>query len=60
SGKEDFQNTVNFLSENERAVEYLSSLIGQRKVVRNLQDIIEAFETDLRNPFGKTVMEWKV
>ncbi|EEH65221.1 hypothetical protein HMPREF0058_1919 [Actinomyces urogenitalis DSM 15434] len=51
---------MKFLSENEGAVEYLSNLIGLRKVVRNLQDITEAFEDDLRNPFGKTVMEWRV
>lgn len=60
SGRVDFENTVKFLSENEGAVEYLSNLIGLRKVVRNLQDITEAFEDDLRNPFGKTVMEWRV
>ncbi|WP_167628116.1 ribitol-5-phosphate dehydrogenase [Listeria valentina] len=60
SGRVDFQATVDFLSSNRRAVEYLSNLVGEVHDVRSIQDVIEAFEADLRSPWGKTVMAWNI
>ncbi|STY35374.1 Uncharacterised protein [Listeria fleischmannii subsp. coloradonensis] len=60
SGRVDFVETVRFLNENKRAVEYLANLVGEIHNVRSIQDVIEAFESDLRSPWGKTVMSWNI
>ncbi|WP_053360607.1 ribitol-5-phosphate dehydrogenase [Bacillus sp. FJAT-27251] len=60
SGRDDFQQTVDFLGEHPEVVEYLSLLIGDVHEVKTIQDIINAFEKDLTNSWGKTVMEWKI
>ncbi|WP_099223095.1 ribitol-5-phosphate dehydrogenase [Listeria costaricensis] len=60
SGVYDFEKTVEFLANNRRAVEYLANLVGEIHDVRSIQDVIEAFESDLRSPWGKTVMAWNI
>ncbi len=60
SGRVDFEETVRFLHENKRAVEYLANLVGEIHDIRSIQDVIEAFESDLRSPWGKTVMSWNI
>lgn len=60
SGYTDFKNTVDFLASHPDVVEYLQILVGSVNEVRNLQDIINAFEKDLSTSWGKTVMEWKI
>ncbi|EFR88128.1 alcohol dehydrogenase catalytic domain-containing protein [Listeria marthii] len=60
SGRVDFEKTVEFLSTNKRGVEYLQNLVGEVHTVHSIQDVIEAFEADLRSPWGKSVMEWKI
>ncbi|WP_163652512.1 ribitol-5-phosphate dehydrogenase [Listeria sp. PSOL-1] len=60
SGRVDFEETVDFLANNKRAVEYLARLVGELHDVRSIQDVIEAFEADLRSPWGKTVMSWNI
>jgi ribitol-5-phosphate 2-dehydrogenase (NADP+) len=60
SGRADFQNTVDFMTEHPEVVEYLSTLVGSVHEVRTIQDIIDAFEKDLTTSWGKTVMEWKI
>ncbi|WP_078543819.1 ribitol-5-phosphate dehydrogenase [Litchfieldia alkalitelluris] len=60
SGREDFVNTVNFMQEHPDVESYLETIIGGVHVVRTIQDIISAFESDLTTSWGKTVMEWKI
>lgn len=60
SGRVDFEKTVEFLSTNKRGVEYLQNLVGEVHSVHSIQDVIESFEADLRSPWGKSVMEWKI
>ncbi|MBC1629014.1 ribitol-5-phosphate dehydrogenase, partial [Listeria welshimeri] len=60
SGRVDFEKTVEFLSTNKRGVEYLQNLVGEVHKVHSIQDVIETFEADLRSPWGKSVMEWKI
>ncbi|MEY2193019.1 ribitol-5-phosphate dehydrogenase [Neobacillus sp. BF23-41] len=60
SGRTDFVNTVNFMVEHPEVVEYFGMLIGEVHEVKNIQDIIDAFEKDLTNSWGKTILEWKI
>jgi ribitol-5-phosphate 2-dehydrogenase (NADP+) len=60
SGTVDFQNTVDFLAENQDVVDYLETLIGSVHEINTIQDIIGAFEGDLTNSWGKTVMQWNI
>ncbi|RFU63968.1 ribitol-5-phosphate dehydrogenase [Peribacillus glennii] len=60
SGRADFVNTVDFLKEFPEVVEYFGTLVGEVQEVKNIQNIIEAFEKDLTSSWGKTVMEWKI
>ncbi|WP_040207125.1 ribitol-5-phosphate dehydrogenase [Neobacillus jeddahensis] len=60
SGQVDFKNTVDFLADNQDAVDYLERLIGSINEVNTIQDINDAFEKDLTTSWGKTVLEWKI
>jgi len=60
SGREDFQQTVDFLSEHIEVVEYLETLVGSVNTIKSIQDMNEAFERDLATSWGKTVLEWKI
>ena len=41
-------------------MEELQRLIGQVYKLRKIDDIINAFEKDLNQYWGKTVMEWQI
>jgi ribitol-5-phosphate 2-dehydrogenase (NADP+) len=60
SGREDFVNVVNFMNENKEIADYLQTIVGAVHKVRSIQDINHAFEKDLTESWGKTVMEWKI
>lgn len=60
SGVADFENTVQFMAEHPEVVDYFGVLVGGVHEVKTIQDIITAFEQDLTNSWGKTVMEWKI
>lgn len=60
SGRADFVETVEFMKEHPDFVEYLTTLVGEIQQVKNINDIILAFEKDLSSSWGKTVMEWKI
>jgi ribitol-5-phosphate 2-dehydrogenase (NADP+) len=60
SGASDFQRTVNIYKEYPEVVEYLSTIIGDVFEVKKIEDIIKAFESDLSNSWGKTIMRWKI
>lgn len=59
SGKEDFEKTVDMYSKYPEIVEHLSRMVGKVRPVRNINDIIDAFDFDMQNTFGKTVMKWE-
>ncbi|MFC4620445.1 ribitol-5-phosphate dehydrogenase [Camelliibacillus cellulosilyticus] len=60
SGRKDFVNSVNFLSEHTDVCEYLETMVGSTNVVNNIQDVINVFEKDLTTSWGKTIIEWNV
>ncbi|MBE6773460.1 MAG: alcohol dehydrogenase catalytic domain-containing protein [Clostridia bacterium] len=59
SGRDDFRKTVELYYRHPDIVERLGRMVGQVKPVRNIKDIMEAFDFDIQNPFGKTVMKWE-
>lgn len=59
SGYVDFKRSIDFLEENERAREYLDTIISEEIAIRNIEDMHRAFEHDVLNDF-KTVMKWEV
>lgn len=60
SGAKDFQKVIEIYKKYPDIVEYLSTLIGEVHEVSSLSDIVEAFEKDLTNSWGKTVIDWKM
>lgn len=59
SGREDFVKTVELYKSNPELVDFLENLVGYKKVVRNISDISDAFEEDIKKAFGKTIMKWE-
>ena len=47
-----------FSLEHSDIIDYLEKIVGAQIHVRNIKDIIEAFETDIHKISGKTIMIW--
>lgn len=60
SGADDFQRTIDIYKDNPEVTEYLSTLIGEVVDVKKINDATRAFESDLSNSWGKTVMRWMI
>lgn len=60
SGTADFQRTIDIFKEHPDMLNYLSTLVGNVYSVYKLEDVTNAFESDLSSSWGKTVMEWKI
>lgn len=60
SGVADFEETIAFLAEHPGARNRLKQLIGVRKSVVTIEDMVTFFEEELTNSWGKAVMEWNV
>lgn len=60
SGTEDFQRTIDIYKDNPEVTEYLSTLIGEVVDIKKISDATRAFESDLSNSWGKTVMRWMI
>ncbi|MCI5997238.1 MAG: alcohol dehydrogenase catalytic domain-containing protein [Parvimonas sp.] len=58
SGREDFENAVNMLS-NKKIQNRFKSIIFEDNVIRSIDDIHRFFKTDLNTPF-KTVAKWEI
>jgi len=58
SGYIDFKKTVDFLSEHPDIVEYLGRLVGSVHEIKTIEDIVNAFESDLAAAWGKTILKW--
>ena len=59
SGREDFQKTVEMYAKYPDIVEHLSRMVSFVKPVRNIKDMMTAFELDTQKAFGKTIMKWE-
>lgn len=59
SSYEDFDNSIKFLNEYPKAIEYLNNIITEEVVVKDIKDIKKAFENSLQNEY-KTIMKWEI
>ncbi|MDR1464352.1 MAG: alcohol dehydrogenase catalytic domain-containing protein [Oscillospiraceae bacterium] len=59
SGVRDFADAAALLDENPRLGQYLESLVGGEVKVRALEDIHQAFQLDVHQSFGKTILKWE-
>lgn len=58
SGREDFVGLVKLYEEKPEIVNYLENIVGSEIVVRDIKDMVHAFETDIHKILGKTIMIW--
>lgn len=58
SGREDFEKSLSYLSENIFLIEYLENLVTNIVEVETLHDVDKAFILDKESSFGKTIMHW--
>ena len=59
SGAADFKKTVDMYKQYPDIVEHLSRMVSFVKPVRNIKDMMEAFDLDTQKAFGKTIMKWE-
>ena len=59
SGYVDFAKAIDFLENNERAAEYMDTIISEEIEISSIKDMNRAFEHDQMNDF-KTVMKWNI
>lgn len=59
SGYEDFEAAVHFLETHKDSQDYLRSIISEKFIIKNIDDIHNAFNSDLNNEF-KTIMKWEI
>ena len=60
SSRADFQRAIDILIASPVTRERLQNLVGLTRKVSTIQDIVDFFESDLTNYWGKAVMEWDV
>ena len=60
SGHDDFQKTIDIISKDDELQGYLDNLMGHIQEVRDIDDIIAAFEADMSSNWGKTILHWKI
>ena len=60
SGRADFEKTVELYREHPEIPLYLSRLVGNIVEVNRFADIKNAFETDIKKAYGKTIMHWNL
>lgn len=58
SGRKDYEGLFKVYAEHSDIIDYLEKIVGAQIHVRNIKDIIEAFETDIHKISGKTIMIW--
>ena len=58
SGRKDFAGLIELYEKYPEIVVYLENIAGSVLDVRNVSDIVAAFETDIHKLIGKTVMVW--
>lgn len=60
SGKKDFENVMELYKEYPRLKDYFLNLVNHVITINSIKDISNAFEYDLNNSFGKTIMQWNM
>ncbi|MDO5415006.1 MAG: ribitol-5-phosphate dehydrogenase [Bacillota bacterium] len=60
SGRKDFQDTVDMLTQHPEMVEHLKNIVGDVVLVKSIEDMHTAFEKDISKAYGKTIMLWNV
>ncbi len=58
SGREDFLKTVEIYQNHPEILDSLANLAANIVPVSGIDDMKKAFESDIRKPYGKTIMEW--
>ena len=58
SGREDFEGLIGLYAARPDVVEYLEKMVGAVVPVREVKDMIRAFEMDIHKEMGKTIMVW--
>ncbi len=59
SGREDFVGLINLYQKHPEIISYLDNIVGSEITVNGIQDIANAFETDIHKLIGKTIMKWE-
>ena len=57
---QDFKDAIELVANNPEAQERLELLVQNVRDVREVSDIIEAFDSDLNMSWGKTIMRWHI
>ena len=60
SGRDDFEATVQLYRDHPEVLEYLAALVCSVSEATQIADIAAAFESDIRKPMGKTVIQWNL
>ena len=60
SGREDFIGVLNLLKEHASLRDYLEMLVHSIVEVKDIPDIVRAFEQDQQNQMGKNIMKWNI
>jgi ribitol-5-phosphate 2-dehydrogenase len=59
SGVKDFVDLLAFYEAHPETVDYLKRIVGTVKEVHTIQDMTDAFDSDIQKRGGKTIMVWK-
>lgn len=60
SGREDFIGLIHLYEECPEITVYLENIVGSQIEVHGVQEMVQAFETDIHKLIGKTIMSWQV
>ena len=58
SGREDFEGLLRLFDSQPDVVSYLEKMVGAVVSIRDVKDIVTAFEMDIHKEMGKTIMIW--
>lgn len=60
SGRIDFEGVLTLLTNHPALNSYLESLVHSVIEIKEIQDIVKAFEQDQQKQMGKTILKWKI
>ncbi|WP_157455796.1 alcohol dehydrogenase catalytic domain-containing protein [Carnobacterium maltaromaticum] len=60
SDRIDFELVIQMIQQNPELTSYFEKLVGSIHSVKNIEDIVSSFETELTKSWGKTIMKWDV
>ena len=59
SGRADFEGLIGLYAKRPDVVSYLEKMVGAVVPVRDVKDMVQAFEMDIHKVMGKTIMLWQ-